>query len=86
EAMLEACESSVIYRRRTLGKISIAAVTDLMLFDAQNPRSLQFQLERLRTNLKNLPSSTGSSRPERIVDEISARLRRSDPVELEEIT
>ncbi|MDP7702562.1 circularly permuted type 2 ATP-grasp protein [Mycobacterium sp. TY815] len=86
EAMLEACESSVIYRRRTLGKISIAAVTDLMLFDGQNPRSLQFQLERLRINLKNLPSSTGSSRPERIVDEISARLRRSDPAELEEIT
>lgn len=57
-----------------------------MLFDGQNPRSLQFQLERLRINLKNLPSSTGSSRPERIVDEVSARLRRSDPAELEEIT
>ncbi len=86
EAMLEACESSVIYRRRTLGKISIAAVTDLMLFDAQNPRSLLFQLERLRTHLRDLPGSSGSSRPERMVDEISTRLRRSDPTELEEIT
>ncbi|KQH78771.1 hypothetical protein AO501_13055 [Mycobacterium gordonae] len=86
EAMLEACESSVIYRRRTLGKISIAAVTDLMLFDAQNPRSLLFQLERLRTHLRDLPGSSGSSRPERMVDEISTRLRRSDPAELEEIT
>lgn len=86
EAMLEACESSVIYRRRTLGKISVASVTDLMLFDAQNPRSLLFQLERLRTNLKDLPGSSGSSRPERMVDEISTRLRRSDPAELEEIT
>ncbi|MHA7652335.1 circularly permuted type 2 ATP-grasp protein [Mycobacterium sp. ML4] len=86
EAMLEACESSVIYRRRTLGKISVAAVAELMLFDAQNPRSLLFQLERLRTNLKGLPSSSGSSRPERLVEEISTRLRRSDPIELEEIT
>lgn len=86
EATLLACESSVIYRRRTLGKISVAAVTDLMLFDAQNPRSLLFQLERLRANLKDLPGSSGSSRPERLVDEINTRLRRSDPAELEEIT
>ncbi|WP_437340011.1 circularly permuted type 2 ATP-grasp protein [Mycobacterium asiaticum] len=86
EATLVACESSVIYRRRTLGKISVAAVTDLMLFDAQNPRSLLFQLERLRANLKDLPGSSGSSRPERIVEEISTRMRRSDPAELEEIT
>ncbi len=30
--------------------------------------------------------SSGSSRPERLVHEIAARLRRLDPVELEEIT
>jgi uncharacterized alpha-E superfamily protein len=86
EATLLASESSVIYRRRTLGKISVAAVADLMLFDAQNPRSLLFQLERLRAHLKDLPGSSGSSRPERLVDEISTRLRRSDPAELEAIT
>ncbi|ORA09383.1 circularly permuted type 2 ATP-grasp protein [Mycobacterium asiaticum] len=86
ESTLVACESSVIYRRRTLGKVSVAAVTELMLFDAQNPRSLLFQLERLRSNLKDLPGSSGSSRPERLVDEMSTRLRRSDPAELEEIT
>lgn len=86
EATLVACESSVTYRRRTLGKISVEAVTDLMLFDAQNPRSLLFQLERLRANLKNLPGSSGSSRPERMVDEVGTLLRRSDPAELEEIT
>ncbi|QLL10163.1 circularly permuted type 2 ATP-grasp protein [Mycobacterium vicinigordonae] len=85
EATLVACESSVIYRRRTLGKISVAAVTELMLFDPQNPRSLLYQLEQLRAHLKDLPGSSGSSRPERIVDEIGTRLRRSDPVELEEI-
>nr|WP_155763467.1 circularly permuted type 2 ATP-grasp protein [Mycobacterium asiaticum] len=86
EATLVACESSVIYRRRTLGQVSVVAVTELMLFDPQNPRSLLFQLERLRANLKDLPGSSGSSRPERLVDEMSTRLRRSDPAELEQIT
>lgn len=83
ESTLEACESSVSYRRRTVGKVSVAAVTDLMLFDPQNPRSLVYQLERLRADLKDLPGSSGSSRPERMVDEINIRLRRSDPAELE---
>jgi uncharacterized circularly permuted ATP-grasp superfamily protein/uncharacterized alpha-E superfamily protein len=86
ESTLVACESSVIYRRRTVGKVSVAAVTALMLFDAQNPRSLLYQLERLRADLKDLPSSSGSSRPERLVDEISTLLRRSHPGELEQVT
>ncbi|MGK2869760.1 MAG: circularly permuted type 2 ATP-grasp protein [Mycobacterium sp.] len=83
ESMLVACESSVIYRRRTLGKVSVAAVADLVLFDGENPRSLVFQLERLRADLKRLPSSSGSSRPERLADEIAAKLRRVDPADLE---
>ncbi len=86
ESTLVACESSVIYRRRTVGKVSVAAVTELMLFDAHNPRSLVYQLERLRANLRDLPGSSGSSRPERMAEEISTRLRRSDPAELEEVS
>jgi uncharacterized circularly permuted ATP-grasp superfamily protein/uncharacterized alpha-E superfamily protein len=85
ESTLVACESSVIYRRRTVGKVSIAAMTELMLFDAQNPRSLLHQLERLRADLRDLPGSSGSSRPERMVDEIGTLLRRSHPAELEEV-
>jgi uncharacterized alpha-E superfamily protein len=85
ESTLVACESSVIYRRRTLGKVSVAAVADLVLFDTENPRSLVYQLERLRANLKALPGSSGSSRPERLVDDIATRLRRLDPAELEEV-
>lgn len=86
EATLVACESSVIYRRRTVGKVSVAAVAELMLFDAQNPRSLLYQVERLRANLKDLPGSSGSSRPERLVDEIGTLLRRSHPAELEAVS
>lgn len=84
ESTLAACESSVSYRRRTVGNVSVAAVAELMLFDAANPRSVVYQVERLRANLRNLPGSSGSSRPERMVDEINTRLRRSHPAELEE--
>jgi uncharacterized circularly permuted ATP-grasp superfamily protein/uncharacterized alpha-E superfamily protein len=86
ESTLVACESSVIYRRRNPGTVSVAAVADLVLFDADNPRSLAYQLERLRANLKALPGASGSSRAERLVDEISARLRRLDPDDLEAVT
>ncbi|WP_396929407.1 circularly permuted type 2 ATP-grasp protein [Mycolicibacterium sp.] len=85
ESALVVCESSVIYRRRNLGKVSVAAVADLVLFDGENPRSLVYQLERLRSNLRMLPGASGSSRPERLVDEISTRLRRLDPAELEHV-
>ena len=56
------------------------------LFDAANPRSLVYQLERLRVHLRSLPGSSGSSRPERMVDEIATRLRRIEPDELEAAT
>ncbi|EUA32616.1 A predicted alpha-helical domain with a conserved ER motif family protein [Mycobacterium xenopi 4042] len=55
ESVLVACESSVIYLRRNLGAVSVAAVADLVLVEAENPRSLVYQLERLRANLKALP-------------------------------
>ena len=84
ESALVACESSVIYRRRNLGVVSVAAVAELVLFDATNPRSLVFQLERVRADLKALPGASGSSRPERLVDDISTRLRRLNPDDLED--
>jgi uncharacterized circularly permuted ATP-grasp superfamily protein/uncharacterized alpha-E superfamily protein len=86
ESALVACESSVIYRRRNPGKVNVAAVAELVLFDAENPRSLAYQLERLRTGLKSLPGSSGSSHPERLVEEIIARLRRIEPPDLEVVT
>ena len=85
ESALVACESSVVYRRLNLGRVSVAAVADLVLFDAANPRSLIYQLDRLRSNLRAIPGASGSSRAERVVEEISARLRRLDPDELEEV-
>jgi uncharacterized circularly permuted ATP-grasp superfamily protein/uncharacterized alpha-E superfamily protein len=85
ESALVVCESSIIYRRRNLGKVSVAAVADLVLFDGENPRSLVYQLERLRSNLRALPGASGSSRPERLVDDIGTRLRRLNPADLEAV-
>ena len=85
ESTLTAAESAVIYRRRTAGMVSVAALAELMLFDPTNPRSLVYQLERLRTDLGDLPGSSGSSRPERMVAEMSTLLRRSHPAEVEEV-
>lgn len=83
ESVLVACESSVIYRRRNLGQASVAAVAELLLFDGDNPRSLVYQFDQLRSHLRSLPGASGSSRPERLVDDLSTRLRRLDPEDLE---
>jgi len=84
ESALVVCESLVIYRRRNPGTVTVTGVAELVLFDGENPRSLLYQLERLRTHLKSLPGSSGSSRPERLIDEIATRLRRTQPADLDE--
>jgi uncharacterized circularly permuted ATP-grasp superfamily protein/uncharacterized alpha-E superfamily protein len=86
ESTLVACESSVIYLRRNLGTVSVAAVAELVLFEPENPRSLVYQLERLAADLKALPGASGSSKAQRLVDEINTRLRRLDPADLDVAT
>jgi uncharacterized circularly permuted ATP-grasp superfamily protein/uncharacterized alpha-E superfamily protein len=85
ESTLVACESSVIYLRRNRGAVSVVTVAELVLFDPENPRSLAYQLERLRAGLRALPGSSGSSRAERSVDDIGIRLRRLDPARLDRV-
>lgn len=83
DSVLVASECSVIYRRHNLGQASVSAVADLLLFDGTNPRSLAYQLDQLRNQLRSLPGASGSSRPERLVEDISVRLRRLDPEDLD---
>ena len=42
-------------------------------------------MERLKISLRALPGASGSTRTERLVEEISTRLRRLDPAELEHV-
>ncbi len=75
-----ACESSVIYRRRNLGTVSVAAVADLVLFDAENPRSLVYQLERLRAGPARRCRARRARRgPSGWSRRSSTRLRRLEP-------
>jgi uncharacterized circularly permuted ATP-grasp superfamily protein/uncharacterized alpha-E superfamily protein len=77
-AVLAATESAVTHRRRYRGYVRPAGVLDLLLMDADNPRSVRFSLEATRDHLTRLPGSTGSSRPERLVEDLLADLDRTE--------
>ncbi len=75
-AVLTASESSVTHQRRYRGYVRVANVLELLLLDEENPRSLAFGHQRLREHLAALPESTGSSRPERLLDDLVEELER----------
>lgn len=72
EGVLVTAESSVTHRRRHRGDVRIEGALELLLTDAGNPRSVAFALDRVAGHLAALPSSTGSSRPERLAEELRA--------------
>lgn len=82
ESFLIANESSVTYRRRNRGLIRLGAVLELMLFDESNPRSMVYQLTTMMRDLTALPDTIRSAGAERIVEDLTAGLRRADPVDL----
>ncbi|MCP2294597.1 putative conserved protein, circularly permuted ATPgrasp superfamily [Nocardia amikacinitolerans] len=82
EAVLQAAESSVSYRRRHRDSVRVSAVAGLLLFDRGNPRSLAYQLERLDADFAALPGASGSSRPQRLLADAQRMLRRVDPDDL----
>ncbi|MCY7397019.1 MAG: circularly permuted type 2 ATP-grasp protein, partial [Nocardioides sp.] len=73
-AVLAASESAVTHRRRFRGYVRAGGVLELLLTDADNPRSMAFALATLHEHLAALPSSTGSTRPERLIDDLLADL------------
>jgi uncharacterized alpha-E superfamily protein len=54
ECLLSVNESLVAYRRRYRSDVEIGAVLDLVVHDDANPRSLAFQLDRLREHVASL--------------------------------
>ncbi len=75
-AVLTAAESGVTHQRRYRGYVRVAGVLELLLLDAENPRSLAFGHQELREHLAALPESTGSTRPERLLDDLVEELER----------
>ncbi|HTY72313.1 MAG TPA: circularly permuted type 2 ATP-grasp protein [Actinomycetes bacterium] len=82
ESVLVAAESIITYRRRYRDKASVQTVLDLLVLDADNPRALAYQLNRLDEDLRLVPGGGGASGPERVLDRMATRLRRFDSAEL----
>lgn len=81
-AVLESAESSVTHRRRYRGYVRPAGVLELLVLDLDNPRSLAFNLTEVREHLAALPASTGSTRPERLVERLLADVEAQELAEL----
>ncbi len=64
EAVLEMADSSITYRSRYLTTLQTDLLLDLLLVDEANPRSIAFQLVRLREHIEQLPAAqTAIRRP-----------------------
>nr|WP_197983666.1 circularly permuted type 2 ATP-grasp protein [Aeromicrobium sp. CFBP 8757] len=81
-AVLSAAESAVTHRRRYRGYVRLPGVLELLLADAENPRSLAAGIEEMRQHLAAMPESTGSTRPERLLDDLADELDRADVASL----
>ena len=57
DAALTAGESAVTHRRRYAGREGVESLLDLMLLDAGNPRSVAFQVARVRAGVARLPGA-----------------------------
>ena len=55
--LLEIADSSITYRSRYLTSMQADLVLDLLLLDEANPRSVAYQLARLREHIEQLPRS-----------------------------
>ena len=55
ECLLEAADSSMVYRTRYYTTLQPLAVLDILMSDERNPRSLDFQLSHLAALYQKLP-------------------------------
>ena len=81
EAVLKSNESLVNYRYKYRSHIQLNLVLDLMLLDPNNPRSLVYQLERLKAYLEMLPKKMNGhilSEQERLALEAFTILKLAD--------
>jgi uncharacterized alpha-E superfamily protein len=86
EAVLAATESIVTFRRRYRGRTGVEAVVDLLVLDMGNPRSVAYQLQRIRADLRAIPNTSPTARPLRLLDGLVERVRIADPVALAEVS
>jgi len=88
ESILVSNESLVNYRYKYRAPLRLSLVLDLLLLDPNNPRSLIYQLERLKTYLSGLPRTQAGnalSEHERLIWEAYSLLKLSDKDRLSQV-
>jgi uncharacterized circularly permuted ATP-grasp superfamily protein/uncharacterized alpha-E superfamily protein len=85
ESLLKTSESLIIFRRRSGPMMQVAGAVDLLVYDAANPRSVMYQLDRLFGHLADLPKQARTGRlgdQEQLVLQATTMLRLTDAVQL----
>src|SRR5450432_2239630 len=85
QAVLMSNEGLVNYRYKYRRPLQSLLVIDLLLFDPNNPRSLTYQVVRLKSYLQNLPKNRAADSPteyERLILEADELLRMANKNEL----
>jgi uncharacterized circularly permuted ATP-grasp superfamily protein/uncharacterized alpha-E superfamily protein len=79
--LLELADSQITYRLRYVMVAARAPVIDLVVLDANNPRSIVYQLGRIEAHLATLPKrgdDTRLSPPEQIAIALATKVRTSE--------
>jgi uncharacterized circularly permuted ATP-grasp superfamily protein/uncharacterized alpha-E superfamily protein len=84
EPLLEACDSSMTYRRRHFSRPSWGGVAELILFDRTNPRSMAHQAQVVRHEADHLAGDADSRLGPQILTAIATLDARCDEVKLPE--
>ncbi len=88
ESLLKTSESLIIFRRRSGPIMHVAGAVDLLVYDAANPRSVIYQLDRLFNHLADLPKQSPGQRlgdGEQLVLRTTTMLRLTDAAHLAEV-
>lgn len=86
DALLDLTDSQITYRSRYLLGASLQPVLDLVMLDPYNPRSVAFQIDRLDTEIKDLPSLTEDGMleaPRRLILKLAAECRTAEAARLD---
>ncbi|WP_376988726.1 circularly permuted type 2 ATP-grasp protein [Bosea sp. R86505] len=86
DALLDLTDSQITYRSRYLLGASLQPVLDLVMLDPYNPRSVAFQIDRLDTEIRDLPSLTEDGMleaPRRLILKLAAECRTAEASRLD---
>lgn len=86
DALLDLTDSQITYRSRYLLGASLQPVLDLVMLDPYNPRSVAFQIDRLETEIADLPTLADDGMleaPRRLILKLAAECRIAEAARLD---